>query len=206
MEKFDHQQYRDNLADDLKGVRSEGVKGKEEAIKIQKEESSSIRYKKAKELHQQEITNFSEGISSLRKALKKLKKDKTIIDIPIDGEEAIKLPIGDLFANAHLNEGRRINAAFPNESRDYKGIELLLDENDFNDERSLIRARKEFFDKNHTYGADDHDIKYFKMDNVVRVLREHKELFPPEFFSFLSSIEVDTFELGDEKIIFSKKP
>jgi hypothetical protein len=58
MGKFNFEEYRDNLADDLKSFRSErtegrskGDEGRETAKKVLKKEKDSIRYKKAEELH-----------------------------------------------------------------------------------------------------------------------------------------------------------
>lgn len=54
-ESFDHKEYRDNLAKDLKGMRAQGEAGKEIAKQVSEEEQETLRYKWSKDAHRLEL-------------------------------------------------------------------------------------------------------------------------------------------------------
>lgn len=89
MEKFDAHRYRDNLAEDLKNTE------KSERSDLLESEKSTIRYKKAYEIHQEEvkeyaITRIDEKVSDLNAEIDRLNKIKAdYLREPLDGNDEI---------------------------------------------------------------------------------------------------------------------
>lgn len=82
MEKAPHQEYRDDLAKDLKEARSLGEEGKELAESLLDSESQTRAYKLSQEIHDQEVNEFplKKAAKNTRAAIGELQKNKEEIE------------------------------------------------------------------------------------------------------------------------------